>query len=100
MGVCTTRTPSAKDFVERATELGVAIVDEKANLAKATLDRQVARLSVPTPSAAGWKRGQVHPPCGQLHEEQHIDRPQPSGLHGEEVAGQDAAGLAGQKLRP
>ena len=33
--------------------------------------------------------GHVHPPSPELHEEQHMRRPKPDRLHGEEVAGDD-----------
>src|SRR5674536_178675 len=48
----------------------------------------------------GADAGQVNPPCGQLDEEQYVERSEPDGLHGEEVAGQDAGGLVDQELPP
>jgi len=55
--------------------------------------------SVPATFRACWvtqaesgfpgRSGHVHPPGPELHEEQHIQRPKPDRLHGEEVAGDD-----------
>jgi hypothetical protein len=42
----------------------------------------------------------MHPPSGELNEEERVKGLQASGLHAEEVAGQDAGGLLSEKLFP
>jgi hypothetical protein len=41
--------------------------------------------------------GEVHPPAGQLEEEEDIETPQPDGLNGEEVTRQHAVRLLAEK---
>jgi hypothetical protein len=47
----------------------------------------------------GGHPGQVHPPVGDLDEDQNVEPAQQHRLDGEEVAA-DAAGLRGQELSP
>jgi len=94
---------TAKYLIERATELGVAIADQEADRRLALIQpkAQVAcLLGDPRRVRMGADAGKVNPSCGQLDEEQYVERSQPDALHGEEVAGQDTARLAGQELLP
>jgi len=47
----------------------------------------------------GGGRAQVDPPAAELDEREDIERPEPGGLDGEEVAGDDPARLGPQELR-
>jgi hypothetical protein len=45
-------------------------------------------------------RAQVDPPAAELDEHEDIERPEPGGLDGEEVAGHDAIRLGPEELGP
>src|SRR5664280_3848150 len=46
------------------------------------------------------RRAEVDPPAPELDEHEDVERPEPSGLDAEEVAGDDAIGLGPQELGP
>jgi hypothetical protein len=86
----------AEHVVEAAAELRVPIAQQKAHLTPSLLQpgQQVAGLlGGPGASWVGGHAGQVAPPGADLDEEQHIQPPQPDGVNGEEVAGNDPGGL-------
>ena len=90
-----------EDLVEGTRELGVAVADQEPDWRGSVLERgrEVAGL-LADPGGVGVSRdaGHVHPPGAQLDEVQDVDSPQPKGLHGEEVTGQDAVGLGLEEL--
>jgi hypothetical protein len=58
---------------------------------------------MPGDPGAGWVGGhasKVDMSSGDVDEEQHVDPFEEDGVDGEEVAGQDAAGLGGEELLP
>jgi hypothetical protein len=57
-------------------------------------------LGDPGAIRVGRHPGQVDPPGVQFDEEQHIQPPQPDGVDGEEVAGDDFCGLLAQERPP
>src|SRR5664280_459699 len=46
------------------------------------------------------RRAEVDPPAPELDEHEDVERPEPSGLDAEEVAGDDAIGLGPEELGP
>jgi hypothetical protein len=46
------------------------------------------------------RTGDVDPTGRELDEEEHVERPEPDRLDGEEVTGDDSFGLGTQELRP
>jgi hypothetical protein len=64
------------------------------------IEREVAGLlGHPVTRRVGGHPGQVHPPVGDLHEDQHVQPAQQHRLHGDQVAADDAAGLRGENRR-
>jgi hypothetical protein len=93
----------ANDRVERPAELRVMVSDEEPDGAGASIEpeSQVARL-LGDPGRVGVRgRGaHVDPPAAELDEHEDVERPEPGGLHAEEVAGDDALCLGPQELGP
>ena len=91
----------AEHLVEGGRELAVAVVDQEPDRLRPVDERldDVARL-LGRP-LAGRVRGdarQIHLPGRELDEHEHVEPTQQHGLDGEEVAGDDAAGLRSQEL--
>jgi hypothetical protein len=57
-------------------------------------------LGDPGTIGVGGHAGQVDPAGGLFDEEQHLQPPQPDGIDGEEVAGDDGARLLAQERPP
>src|SRR6266568_639498 len=91
----------AENLVERSRVLRVPVVDEDGGALEPTVDREVpGLLGHPGRVRVLGHPGDVDPAGGELDEEQDVERPQPDGLHGEEVGGQDAVSLASEEHRP
>src|SRR5450759_354478 len=78
-------------------------MDEEAHWLAAfvQLEAEVARLLGDEGAVRVGRCGRdVQPAGADLDEEQHVERLQERGLHGEEVAGPDAVGLSMQELAP
>src|SRR5215218_2203970 len=91
-----------EDLVERAAELGVAIMDEKPErLLIVEIHGEVARLlGDPTSVRVRAARDVLDPPGRERDEEENVDSLQEDGLDGEEVAGERARRLRSQKGSP
>jgi hypothetical protein len=94
-----------KHVIEPAAELRVSIANEEAHPASSFVQgqQQVARLlGDPGGIGIGGHTAQVDPAGIQLDEEQHIQLqpPQPDGIDGEEITGDDPGCLLAQKRLP
>src|SRR5664279_3638569 len=93
----------ANDLVEPSAELRVPVSDEEPDRAHPSVEvqREVARL-LGNPRRVRVSRcgTQVDPPAAELNEHEDIERPEPGGLDGEEVGGDDAIGLGPEELGP
>src|SRR5664280_3392265 len=93
----------AEHLVERPTELRVPVADEEPDGAAATIEvhREVPGL-LGDPRRVGVNRrgAEVDPPAAKLDEHEDVERPEPGGLDGEEVAGDDAFRLGPEELGP
>jgi hypothetical protein len=98
------RDPFAlEDVIAAATELRVAIVDEKTERLLAIIERhqQVASLlGDPGACRVRCAGDELDPPGPQRDEEEHVDSFQPSGLDGEEIAGKRRRRVLAQKSPP
>jgi hypothetical protein len=93
----------AKDLIKSAGELAVTVANEEAYgclLVAERHDKVPGLLHDPSAVGMGRDAGEIHASAVELDEEQHVQSPQPHGLHGEEVAGDDAGRLSAEKLRP
>src|ERR1035437_1838580 len=96
-------TLRAQDRVERAAELRVPVADEEPDRAAATIEHhgKVPRLLRHPRRVRVCGRGaHVDPPAAELDEHEDVQRPEPGGLDGEEVAGDDAIRLRPEELGP
>src|SRR5664280_3793170 len=93
----------AQDRVEWPAELRVPVPDEEPDRAGPSVEaqRQVARL-LGHPGRVRVRRRGAHmdPPAAKLDEHEDVERAEPDGLDGEEVAGDDALRLGPQELGP
>src|ERR1035437_3996764 len=91
----------AEHRVEWPAELRVPVPDEEPDRAGPSVEaqRQVARL-LGHPGRVRVRRRGAHmdPPAAKLDEHQDVERPEPGGLDGEEVAGHDPARLRPEEL--
>lgn len=86
----------APDVVEDAGELAVSVVDQESDDSGLLSERdgQVAGLlGDPGTCGVGGDAGEMHTPVVKLDEEQHVQPLQEHGVHGEDVAGEDAGCL-------
>src|SRR5664280_3167190 len=93
----------ANDLVEPSAELRVPVSDEEPDRAHPSVEvqREVARLLGNPGRVRVRGRGtQVDPPAAELDEHQDVQRAEPGGLDGEEVAGHDPARLRPEELAP
>src|SRR5664280_313591 len=93
----------ANDLVEPSAELRVPVSDEEPDRAHPSVEvqREVARLLGNPGRVRVRGRGtQVDPPAAELDEHQNVQRAEPGGLDGEEVAGHDPARLRPEELAP
>jgi len=90
-----------EDVVKGPRELRVAVAHEIPHVVELTRDGQVPPL-LRDPRRVGMSgdAGEVNAPGSDLDEEQHVQRPQPRRLHGEEVACPDALCLGTEESRP
>jgi hypothetical protein len=90
-----------KHLVEGAAELGVPIVDDEAEAPRAIQGhREVARLlGRPGPARVRGHPAEVHA-SGLKLDEEHIEAPEPCGLDGEEVAGENTVSVRAQEGCP
>jgi hypothetical protein len=89
-------TGRAPDVIEGPGELAVAVADQEPGGCGLVVEGggQVAGLlGDPCAGGVGSDTSQVHVSGAQLDEEQHLQPVQEYGVHGEEVAGQDAGCL-------
>ncbi|MEO8570945.1 MAG: hypothetical protein ABI553_04525 [Chloroflexota bacterium] len=91
------------NLIERSAELGVPVTDEEPEDSWPIVEtqREVAGL-LGDPYRVGVRRRGAHddPPAAELDEGQNVKRPEPGGLDGEEVAGDDPTRLRPQELGP
>jgi len=101
-GVSITRTPSERTSrVERPAELRIPIMDQEPHVLQPFIDREVpCLLGHPGAVRVGGHPGEVNAPRPVFDPEQHVQRPQPDSLDGEEIAGQQPMRLRTQELRP
>jgi hypothetical protein len=104
MGVTITRAPSERTTSSNDRLKFVSLVsDEEPDGAgpSVELQREVPGL-LGDPGRVGLRRGsaQVDPPAAELDEHQDMERPEPGGLDGEEVAGDDPVRLGPEELGP
>src|SRR5829696_1693354 len=93
----------APDVVEGSGELAVAVADQEPDDSGLLIKRdgQVAGLlGDPGAGGVGGDTSEVDSSDVQLDEEQHVPPLQKHGVHGEEVAGEDAGCLAAQERPP
>ena len=91
----------AKDLIEGSDELGVAVVDEKPDSGGAIMkvQREVpGLLSDPGRVGMDGRGANVDPPAPEFDEQQDVERPEPGGLDGEEVARDDPLRLSPKEL--
>jgi hypothetical protein len=91
-----------EDLVEPGAELGIAVVDQKAQrpLATADFDHEVARLlGGPCRTRVRAAAREVHAPGVELNREQRVQAPQPHCVDRDEVA-RDHSLLGTQELAP
>ena len=89
--------------VEVSDELGIAVVDEELDraLQVTQLPGGVASLlRHPRRVRVGGAAGEQESPASDLQEGEHKERAQECGVDGEEVAGEDSAGLSTKELAP
>jgi len=89
--------------IERAGELACPVPDQELDRgrAMAEIHQDVAgRLGRPSAVRVGGDADQVNPASAVLDHDQRVDAPRQHGVHVDEVDGDDAAGLGGQKLLP
>ncbi len=93
----------AQHRVAWPAELRVPVADEEADGAHPSVEVQgeVAGL-LGDPGRVGVSRcwAEVDPPAAELDEHEDVERPEPGGLDGEEVAGDDAIRLRAEELGP
>src|SRR5664279_395768 len=93
----------AEHRVEWPAELRVPVPDEEPDRAGPSVEaqRQVARLlGHPGRVRVRGRGAHMDPPAAKLDEHEDVERPEPDGLDGEEVAGDDALRLGPQELGP
>jgi hypothetical protein len=93
----------AEDFVEGGRELAVAVMDQEPDRLRPVderLDDVAGLLGRPLAGRVGGHSGQIHLPRRELDEHEHVEPTQEHGLDGEEVATDDAAGLAADERTP
>nr|WP_222849141.1 hypothetical protein [Trebonia kvetii] len=94
---------AGEDVVECRGELAVPVADQESELPGplAEVHQEVAGLlDGPGPGRMGGDAQDVHRTGLDLHREQHVHAPEQHGVDVQEVAGQDARGLASQELPP
>src|ERR1019366_7792942 len=94
---------SVEGRVEGARELAVVVTDQELQgpVAVAEREHEIPRLlRCPRTIRVLGQASKVHPPGGELDEEQHIDSPQADGVDREEVARDRAASLTADELAP
>jgi hypothetical protein len=86
----------APEVVEGSGELAVAVADQEPDGRAIVFEgsEEVAGLlGDPGTCGVGGDAGEMHTPVVKLDEEQHVQPLQEHGVHGEEVAGEDAGCL-------
>jgi hypothetical protein len=84
-----------EDGVEPGGEQGIAVADEEPQGADPLthVEQDIAGLlGHPVPGRVAGHPGHVHPPVGDLDEDQHVKPAQQHRLHGDEVAADDRPG--------
>ena len=90
-----TSAPTAPDVVEGSGELAVSVVDQEPNGRGIVFEggeEVTGLLGDPGPCGVGGD-AEMHTPVVKLDEEQHVQPLQEHGVHGEDVAGEDAGCL-------
>src|SRR6266540_4676220 len=104
IGVRTILVPSDRNTSSKGSgELGVPVVDQEPHGPPLLLEghgQVPALLGDPLRIRVACRSAEMHLPRPELDPHQHIQGLQPDGLHGEEVAGEDALGLGTQELTP
>src|SRR5450759_2572501 len=93
----------ANDLVERPAELRVPVADEEPDGTRTSVEVESeipGLLGDPRRVRVRRCRTQVDPSAAELDEREDIERPEPGGLDGEEVARDDPARLGPEELGP
>jgi len=91
------RTDRAPEVIEGPGALAVTVAEQEPDDGGLFIERDeevAGLLGDPGTGGVGGDAGEMHTPVVKLDEEQHVQPLQEDGVHGEEIAGEDAGCLA------